>query len=660
MTDLNPQEARILIVDDQAANVQFLEDLLHEGGYTSWRAVLDPRTAAAACAEFQPDLILLDLIMPGLDGFGVLDQLRPLLQALDYLPVLVLTVDITPESRRRALAAGAKDFLAKPLDAIEVLLRVKNLLETRFLYRRLRQRADERIREQAALIDQADDAFYTVDMDGRIRFWSRGAERLYGWPAAEALGRPGADLLLKTSPTPQLEEARRVVAATGRWEGEVPVVTRDGRELLVASRWTRLRDAAGRPQSNLIINTDITERKKAEAKIFRAQRMENVDRLASGVAHDLNNILGPLTMGLDLLRLTHPQIADDPLWETLRASVSRGTDLVRRILTFSRGLEGPRQPLPLGPLVAELTGLFRQTFPKSITITTELPEDLWLVNADPTQLHQLLANLCINARDAMPEGGRLRIAARNQALDAAAARSLPELAPGRYVVLTVEDTGTGIPADLLAHIFEPFFTTKEVGKGTGLGLATAQSIVRNHGGRMEVESAVGKGTRFTTYLPAAVDAPAPTPAAPEAVKPPAGKGELLLVVDDEVAILNIAKFALTTVGGYRVLTATNGEEAVALYAQQPHAIQAVLTDMLMPVMDGAKTIQALRRLNPAVKVIAFSGLYTGPATDQAIKGGVQAVLPKPYTIQALLETVRSVLDAGPARTDGPGRRENSR
>jgi PAS domain S-box-containing protein len=653
MTDLKLRDARILIVDDQETNVLFLEGLLQEGGYTNWRGVLDPRAAAAACAEFGPDLILLDLIMPDLDGFGVLDQLRPWLAAEDYLPVLVLTVDITPESRRRALAAGARDFLAKPLDATEVLLRVKNLLETRFLYRRLRESADERIREQAALIDQANDSIFTADLDGRITFWSRGAEKLYGWPAAEALGRAAADLLLKKPPPPELEEARQAVAATGRWEGEVPVVTRDGRELLVSSRWTRLYDAAGRPRSNLSINTDITERKKAETKILRAQRMENIDRLASGIAHDLNNILGSLTVGLDLLRMTHPDIPDEPLLAMLRSGVRRGTDLVRQVLTFSRGLEGPRRPVPLRPLVEELTGFFRQTFPKSITIKAALPDGLWPVNADPTQLYQLLTNLCINARDAMPQGGELRIAAQNQRLGGAAAGPTQGLAPGRYVVLTVEDTGTGIPPELVDKVFEPFFTTKEVGQGTGLGLATAQSIVRNHGGRIDVASAVGQGTRFTVYFPAAdAPAPAPAPAEPAAGAPPGGRGELLLVVDDDPGLLRLAQVALTR-AGYRVLTAPNGAEAVALYAQQPQAIQVVLTDLMMPVMDGPRTIRELRRLNPDVKVIAFSGLYTGAETEQAVEAGARAVLPKPYTVAALFATVRSVLDAGPARREDP-------
>jgi PAS domain S-box-containing protein len=547
-----------------------------------------------------------------------------------YLPVLVLTVDITPESRRRALAAGAKDFLVKPLDATEVLLRVKNLLETRFLYRQLQERADERIREQAALIDQANDAILVCDMADRITFWSRGAETLYGWTAADVQSRAAAELLYKTRPA-ELGEATRAVTATGRWVGELPQVARDGRELIVASRWTLLYDAAGRPKSRLIINSDITEKKQTEEKLLRAQRLENIDRLASGIAHDLNNIFGPLMLGIDLLGMTHPDLADEPVLATMRNSVRRGTDLVRQILTFSRGLEGPRRPVALRPLVDELIGFFQQTFPKSITLTTDVPDRLGLVNADPTQLYQLLANLCINARDAMPQGGTLRITARNQSLEPA----------GPQVVLTVEDTGVGIPAELLDTIFEPFFTTKEVGKGTGLGLATSQSIVRNHGGRIEVQSAVGKGTRFTVYLPA-VDAPAPI-AEPQRREPPGGQGEVLLVVDDEAALLQVTRLALTK-AGYRVLTAPNGAEAVALYTQQAEAIKAVLMDMMMPVMSGTQTIQALHRLNPAVKVIAFSGLFSGAASEQP-GVAVQGVLPKPFTIRALLETVRAVLDA---------------
>jgi PAS domain S-box-containing protein len=639
MDEPDLRDARILIVDDQEANALFLEGLLQEGGYRHWRSVRDPRAAAAACADYRPDLVLLDLIMPNLDGFGVLELLRPVLAEEAYLPVLVLTVDISPESKRRALAAGAKDFLSKPLDAVEVLLRVKNLLETRFLYRQLQRRADERIREQAALIDQTNDAVLVCDLDDRVTFWNRGAEVIYGWTAAEVMGRDASKLLGLVA-GPELEEAHQALTATGKWTGELPQVTREGRGVVVASRWTLLYDPEGRPRSKLVINTDITETKKTEQKLLRAQRMENIGRLAGGIAHDLNNILAPLIMGVDLLEVAPVDASSRDLLATMRTSLKRGADLVRQILSFSRGLD-KRQPVRLAALVGELARLYQGTFPKSITIRTSVPDDLWAVHADATQLHQVLTNLSVNARDAMPHGGQLRITARNLQMDRPEPNLAQELTPGPYVLLEVEDTGAGIRPDLVARIFDPFFTTKEVGKGTGLGLSTSQGIIRNHGGCMRVESEVGKGSRFLVYLPAhgAAD---PGPAEPERGESPGGNGELVLVVDDEAALLQIAKLTLTN-AGYQVLTARDGAEALALYAQRWRDIQLVLTDLVMPGLDGVATIQGMRRLNPAARVILVSGMLAADETAQAT--GVRAYLPKPYTVEALLSTVRSVLDA---------------
>jgi nitrogen-specific signal transduction histidine kinase/CheY-like chemotaxis protein len=412
---------------------------------------------------------------------------------------------------------------------------------------------------------------------------------------------------------------------------------------VVASRWTLLCDAEGRPRSKLVINTDITEKKKTEDKLLRAQRLENIGRLAGGIAHDLNNILAPLSMGVEMLEKDCADPADRSLLAAMHANLHRGADLVRQIVTFARGLGGERRPLALGPLIGELAGLFRQTFPRSIAVETAVPEALWRVNADPTQVHQVLTNLCVNARDAMPRGGRLRILAGNRQLDERGALLAGGLAPGAYVVLEVEDTGTGIPADVLGRIFEPFYTTKAPGLGTGLGLSTAHDIVRNHGGAIRVDSEVGKGTRFSVYLPAH-EADQAVPAEPDRRELPGGKGEVLLVVDDEAALLHIARLTLTA-AGYQVLTAGQGAEALALYAQRPGEIGAVLTDLMMPVLDGAATVRGLERLNPAVRVIVVSGLLTGEEAARAGGPAVKAFLPKPYTAEALLATVRSVLDS---------------
>jgi CheY-like chemotaxis protein len=281
--------------------------------------------------------------------------------------------------------------------------------------------------------------------------------------------------------------------------------------------------------------------------------------------------------------------------------------------------------------------MLRHTLPKAIEVHVETGEELWPAPVDATQFTQVLMNLCVNARDAMPHGGRLTVRAENLAVDEQYARMRPEARPGRYVAVAVSDTGTGMPPEVLEHIFDPFFTTKELGKGTGLGLSTALGIVKGHGGFVNVYSEVGTGSRFVACFPAAGEASAVRP--PSASPAMLGRGELILVVDDESAIAQIARQTLEA-HGYRVLTAANGAEAVELFAAHRGEVRAVLTDMMMPVLDGAATIRALRALDPGVRVIAANGLATArPASSPE----VAAALPKPYTAAALLETLRLVL-----------------
>lgn len=499
--------------------------------------------------------------------------------------------------------------------------------------------ADERIREQAALLDKARDAILVRDLAGRVTFWNASAERLYGWSAAEAVGRSVRELIDKDHA--RYDKAQQMLLADGEWDGELVHTTRDGRRVTVEGRWTLVGGRGGAADAVLVINTDVTERKKLEAQFLRAQRMESIGTLAGGIAHDLNNVLAPILMSVDLLRLS----VDDPeVGEVLTAverSARRGADLVRQVLSFARGVEGERVVVDPRQLVRDVSRIALETMPRSIEVDATAHGDVWGVVGDATQLHQVLINLCVNARDAMPNGGTLRIATDNIRLDTAPPGAEPAFKPGRYVVVTISDTGHGMPPEVLARVFEPFFTTKPIGKGTGLGLATVQAIVKSHGGWMTVYSEPGQGSVFRVYLPAADRSPEESEQVP-LVELPRGDGELILVVDDEAAIRMITRQTLEAFG-YRVVTAQDGAEALAVFVQNEREVAVVLTDMMMPIMDGAATIRALQRLRPDVRIIAASGLNANGGVAKAAGAGIRHFLAKPYTTEALLKTVAEIL-----------------
>jgi PAS domain S-box-containing protein len=507
-----------------------------------------------------------------------------------------------------------------------------------------RKRAEERIREQAELLDKAQDAIVVRALDNKIVFWNKGAQNIYGWTAAEATGKTARELdLLNELNEAEFEQGDRAIRERGEWSGELHQRTKDGREIRVESRWTLVRDDRNDPQSILVINTDVTERRKVEAQFLRAQRMESIGTLAGGIAHDLNNVLSPILMAIQMLQLRIAGDEEQQWLDILQANAERGAEMVKQVLSFARGVEGERVALHPKHLVKDVVNILKDTLPKSISITYEVSADLWLISADATQIHQVLMNLCVNARDAMPQGGEVTIRAENLTLDDAYARMHLEAKPGRYVIITVADTGAGMSAEVQARIFEPFFTTKEIGKGTGLGLSTALTIVRSHGGFVSVYSEPRKGTQFAVYLPA-IESGRAEAARERRADLPAGRGELLLVVDDEESIRQITKATLETFN-YQVLTAADGTEAVALYAQRGDEIAAVVTDMMMPFMDGPATIRALQRLNPRVKIIAASGLAAQDKAAEATALGVELFLPKPYTAEKLLKALARVLVA---------------
>jgi PAS domain S-box-containing protein len=530
----------------------------------------------------------------------------------------------------------------KPIEGGEFINSALRIFAARAASELERQKTDRKIREQAALLDAAHDAIFVKDLEDRIVYWNKGAERVYGWTSEEILGRKAATVLYANAT--EVENARQILMRDGSWEGELNKLTKDGRNISVRAGWTLLRDSDGHPKSILAINSDLTEKKKLEAQFLRAQRMESIGTLAGGIAHDLNNILAPIMLSVDLLREGARTESERALLGSLMSSARRGADLVGQVLTFARGVQGRRVAVDLAHLLQELAQVMRETFPKNIEIEFRPRHPVWPVTGDPTQIHQVLLNLCVNARDAMPRGGRLTLGLENVEIDANSAAMSPGLQPGPYVLINVQDDGVGIPPEQRDRIFEPFFTTKEVGKGTGLGLSTSLAIVKSHGGFINLYSEVGNGSQFKVYFPADAVREDPEVSSDDSPRLPRGQGETILVVEDEEVIREVAQAILEGLG-YRVLVAANGAEAIGVYARHQSTIAVVLTDMAMPVMDGEALMVALKALNPRVRVIGSSGFAVNGLPPKARSAGIQHFIAKPYTAESLLKTIRTVLES---------------
>jgi signal transduction histidine kinase/ActR/RegA family two-component response regulator len=431
----------------------------------------------------------------------------------------------------------------------------------------------------------------------------------------------------------QVETALEQVLSQGHWRETITKFHQSGREVIVDSRWILMRDADQQPQSILVVDTDITEKKQLEAQLLRAQRLESIGTLAGGIAHNLNNILTPMVMASQLLSRNNLDKKSRKLLEILATNARRGSDMVMQILAFARGTEGKQLPGQLAPLLGEIVTLIRQTFPASIEIQTQISPTLGMVLADLTQLHQLLVNLCVNARDAMSDGGLLIVRAENFWVDQTYAQMHLDAKVGAYVVLTIEDAGIGMTPEVLEQIFDPFFTTKA--GGTGLGVSTVLRIVKNHGGFVSVSSQVGQGCQFKVFLPVISANPIPEPLGQVL---PRGEGELVLIVDDEEQIREVTQATLEAYN-YRIIQASDGVEAVACYVQHQTEIRVVLMDVMLPNLDGSVAAQALRKLNPEVPVILTSGVPLNAEVSQVAQTHAFHFLPKPFTAPELLQLI---------------------
>ncbi len=492
------------------------------------------------------------------------------------------------------------------------------------------------IREQATILSRIRDAVHVRDLDGQVISWNHGAEELYGWTADEAIGRNGADLLS----VGDADEVELQVALErhGVWFGERHVKTKEGRELLIETRRSFIFDENEQPLSQLIIDADITAQKRAEADIRRSQRLESIGTMASGIAHDLNNVLTPILMGAKLLRRSDPSVPSEQLISTITTSAERGANMVKQLLAFAGGGAGVRELVLPQELIREAQSILAHTLPKSIAITAEVQAGMWPILGDATELSQVLMNLAINARDAMPDGGVLTFAAEHVLQTPNQSHGFAGLPDGNYVCLSVSDTGCGIEPDRLDKIFDPFFTTKPHGKGTGLGLATSLGIVKGHGGTIRVYSEPGHGSRFAIYLPAQVSPPQFTGEG-KVAESLHGTGQTVLVIDDETSILQTNQAALGK--WLSCADGRSGASAVSLLQDSSVTVDVVLIDMMMPDMDGPTTMLALKQIRHDVPIIASSGLRR-PLGSQAAEN-YDAFLAKPYTDQQLLRRVARVL-----------------
>ncbi|PMB05381.1 hybrid sensor histidine kinase/response regulator [Fischerella thermalis CCMEE 5273] len=617
---------RVLLIDDDEDDFILTRDWFKEFQVASctleW--VNNYQAGRNAIASGQYDVYLVDYRLG--DGNG-LELLREAIAHGCTAPIIFLTGQGDREIDIEAMKAGAADYLEKSQLAAP-------LLERSIRYALERKQNEQKIREQAALLDVATDAIFVQDLDGKILFWNKAAEHLYKWKKEEAIGKKALELWQEKDLS-KLQAALSILMKNRAWEGELQQITKTGQEITVESRWTLVKDFDNTTQCFLVVNTDITQKKLLESQFLRAQRLESIGTLASGIAHDLNNVLAPILMTAQLLESQLDDERSKRLLPILISNAKRGANLVKQVLSFTRGMEGDRTLLQLKHIVREIQQVIRETFPKSIDVSTSIPPSLWTIYGDATQLHQVLMNLCVNARDAMPNGGTLTICAENFLVDENYARMHLDAQVGAYVAITVADTGVGIAPEIIDRIFEPFYTTKEFGKGTGLGLSTVLGIVKSHGGFVSVYSEIGKGSQFKVFLPAQQ-----TPESLEEPEKelPTGNGELILVVDDEDSIRDITKTSLET-HNYKAITASDGIEAIALYAEHRDEISVVLTDMLMPSMDGLTTIRTLKKINPNVKIIAVSGLASTEKVNAAADIGVKAFLSKPYTAKQLLQTI---------------------
>lgn len=631
------ETAEVLLVRRDRNSVLFLNELRFRGDAPlQLRIPLDSTHIPAVRAALGGDGIF-----EGIDYRGV--QVISYMDKISGTPWrLIAKVD-----RSEALALIGDLNILFPIATVLAVLLVGSILTVIAVIRDTRERRtmQNELLQQTSLFRQLFEnspiAIALTDERDEVVDTNNAFLQIFGYTQGESLGKRLTDLIV---PKSRLEESAALdvmVRKNVAFQKETVRMSKTGAdvECLIHSFPV---ESEGKFVGNYILHTDLREQKRIERQFLRAQRMESIGTLAGGIAHDLNNVLGPILLSLGVLRRRISDEGGREILASIESSAKRGAGVIKQILSFARGGGGERVPVSIRHIIREISTLAQQTFSRSVTIQTFVQKDLWLLNADATQLHQVVMNLCLNARDAMQSGGTLTIKAENFIADEAFIQMQPQARPGLYVLLTVSDTGTGISIEDQGRIFDPFFTTKERGKGTGLGLSTVSGIVKSHEGFIDLVSNKDKGSEFKVYFPAldhgteSVD--------DEVVIALDGRGEKVIIVDDEKSIVAIMKSTLEE-RGYSVFTASDGAEAVGIVATHLQSIQIAIIDMMMPTMDGPNTIRTIRKLNPSIKILVISGMQF---EEKSLKDqfAIQAFIQKPFTGPQLMHKIRSVLDGG--------------
>ncbi len=641
---------RILHLEDNARDAEMIRELLVASGRQYELVLVENRKQfEETLAQQSFDVIICDFNVPDFDGLSAVKLAK---RDSPQTPVIIVSGAIDATEAVECLKAGATDYLLKQRlerlpsaveRALEEAAETRKLRLAEAALRKAESGALRIHRQFHDLFEFAPDATVMTNSEGHVEMVNQRAELLFGYQRSELVGQPIEKLIPASSRDGHVALRQQFLSAAtpramGAGRANIRGVKKDGTEFPIDVSLSPLESDNG--TSVVAAIRDVTERERAQRMMLRSQRLGRIGTLAGGVAHDLNNVLAPILMITELLRMQHPDAVE--LIDTVESSAKRGAEMVRQLLTFARGVEGARLLVQPQHLLAEMEKIIRGTFPKNIQVRNTCAAILRPILGDVTQLHQVLLNLCVNARDAMPNGGTLTLGAENTEVDATFANEIPEAKPGPYVVWRVTDTGTGIPPEALDRILEPFFSTKATDQGTGLGLSTCSGIVKSHGGFLRVSTSPGSGSTFAVYLPADVSGASEASLPADAKGAFRGNGEMVLVVDDEAAVRDVASAVLTALN-FQVVTATDGAEALSKVAQNRGELRAVITDVHMPHMDGFTLIRVMKRLAPEAGIIITSGHLEEREANEIKALGVSALLDKPFTQGQLVAALKTTL-----------------